>query len=379
MTRRRIVTFANNLGPVGGTEIAQLEIFRGLSERGWDVHLLYVSPGDHWSAWQEFVGSATRIRASRPDPSDPFRTAVGTTEAVVRAAGRHPALIYVHNVGDVAAAFATGALTRAPVVVHLHVPPPFRQPDWLNSLLRRAAALLAPSRHTADLWVDRARLPPGRMHVVPTGVDVERFRPLDASARATVRAGIGVEPNQRMVLYAGRIDPNKGAHLLIEAAWRLEDPVAIVLCGSSSDDAYLDQLTRDMETLHASRPGCSAQYLGLRSDVSALMGAADLVVVPTPRHETQGLVISEAMATGTPVVAFNSGGIADSMAGFPDQLVSPIDAGALAKAIERYDSWRRTDPGLGEQSREWAVAHMSGASSLHDIDELLSAVLARRT
>jgi glycosyltransferase involved in cell wall biosynthesis len=85
------------------------------------------------------------------------------------------------------------------------------------------------------------------------------------------------------------------------------------------------------------------------------------------------------MATGTPVVAFNSGGIADSMAGFPDQLVSPIDAGALAKAIERYDSWRRTDPGLGEQSREWAVAHMSGASSLHDIDELLSAVLARRT
>ncbi len=219
---------------------------------------------------------------------------------------------------------------------------------------------------------------PSRMHVSPTGVDVERFRPLDASGRAAVRAGIGVAPDQRMILYAGRIDPNKGAHLLIEAAWRLDSPAAIVLCGGSSDDLYLDQLKRDMDTLNANTPGSSAEYLGHRFDVPALMAAADLVVVPSDWPETQGLVISEAMSSGTPVVAFNSGGIADSMAGFTDQLVSPIDAGALAQAIDRWVTWRHADPDLGDRSREWAVAHMSSASSADAIDELLSAVLARR-
>lgn len=377
MKTRRIVTFANHLGSIGGTEKAQLEIFRGLSERGWDVHLLYVSRGDYWPAWQEFVASATRIPASFPDRSHPVRTTVGATEALIRSARRHPSLTYVHNAGDVPVAFALGVVTRAPVVAHVHLPPPVRQPEWLNSLLRRTAAVLAPSRDTVERWVERARLVPRRVQVVPTGVDVERFRPLSASQRAAVRAGIGVAPDERMILYLGRIDPDKGIHLLIDAARLLNDRAALVVCGRSSDVLYLDQIEQDMARLSASTPA-SAYYLGHRSDVPALMGAADLVVVPSRWPDPQPLVISEAMASGTPVVGFDTGGIADCLAGFPDQVVPAIDVGALAKAIARCVSWRLSDPGLGDRTRAWAVAHMSITSSADAVHELLAAVLAHR-
>jgi glycosyltransferase involved in cell wall biosynthesis len=223
--------------------------------------------------------------------------------------------------------------------------------------------------------VERARLPTGRVEVAPTGVDVERFGPLGASARAAVRERIGVAPDEHMLLCVGRIDPTKGAIFLIEAAKRLKGRVTIIVCGASSDDPYLGQVKEEMAQLNAAATGVRADYLGHRSDVPALMAAADLVVVPSVWPDPQPLVISEAMASGTPVVGFKMGGIADSLAGFPDQLVSPRDTVALAEAIERCISWRRTDPGLGDRCRKWAVDHMSIARSTETVNDLLTAVL----
>lgn len=365
------MTFANHLGSVGGSETAQLGIFRELAERGWEVHLLYVSTGDYWPEWRSFVASATQIRASLPTHRQPLATSVGVLRAAASAAVARPSLLYVHNAGDAPVATAVGAIAGAPVVVHLHLPPPIRQPEWLNAVLRRTAALVAPSSDTAGRWITNARIDGRRMSVIPTGVDMARFKPLSTEERAAARAEIGVGAEELMVLYAGRIERKKGAHYLVEAVRRLSHPVHVVLCGFVEDPAYRDRLEREIE-------GCTATFLGLRSDVPALMGSADLVVVPSNWPETQGLVISEAMACGTPVIAFDVGGVADSMAGFPDQLVPAADAVLLAEAMDRYVAWRADSPDLGPRSRRWAEEHMSLGHSMDEVDELIQRTWNRR-
>jgi glycosyltransferase involved in cell wall biosynthesis len=80
------------------------------------------------------------------------------------------------------------------------------------------------------------------------------------------------------------------------------------------------------------------------------------------------------MACGTPVVAFNVGGINDSMLGFPDQLVPANDPVALAKAVEQFVNWRTEDPELGPRSRDWAVQHMSIESSMNIADDLITRI-----
>ena len=99
-----------------------------------------------------------------------------------RGAGRDPArpqAVYVHNAGDVPLALSVATATGSKVVAHLHLPPPSRQPGWLDRFLRRAAAVITPSQDTAARWIEGARLEPARVRVIPLGIDVDRFVPLE--------------------------------------------------------------------------------------------------------------------------------------------------------------------------------------------------------
>ena len=118
-------------------------------------------------------------------------------------------------------------------------------------------------------------------------------------------------------------------------------------------------------------------FLGHRSDVPDLMAAADLLVVPSNWFEPQGLVVSEAMACGIPVVASDIGGLPATMRGFPDHLVPPGDPARLVAAIESRIDWRRNDPELGSRSRAWVEAHAL-SRTIASVDEVISAALRDR-
>ena len=104
--RKRVLTVANHLGSIGGTEAGQLAIFRGLVERGWEVHLLYVSKGDFWPAWREFAATTTQIGASLPSSASPFSSSISTVGGALKGMRTSPSVIYVHNAGDVPIALA---------------------------------------------------------------------------------------------------------------------------------------------------------------------------------------------------------------------------------------------------------------------------------
>jgi glycosyltransferase involved in cell wall biosynthesis len=370
VARRRVLTIAGQLASVGGTEVAQCRVFGGLAARGWDVHLRYVSRGDLWPAWRALSVEAQQIGASFPVRGHLFRSSADVARASVGCLRTHPDVTYVHNAGDALVALFVASLTRTPFVVHLHVPPPYRQPSWLNAVLRRARSIFVPAADTGDRWTRVAGLDPGVVQVAPTGIDVERFVPVSQSERRAVRTGIGVEENERMVLFVGRVEQIKGPQVLLAAAASMSDRPHVVLCGSAHDDQFRSQL----ESIASGR----VTFLGRRSDVAQLMAAADLVAVPSIIPEPQPLVITEALACGTPVVTSDIGGLPESMAGFPSQLAPPDDAEALAAAIESVIDWRHRDPTLGARSREWVLANRSLSVTVDRVDEMLRRVVERR-
>jgi len=366
MTDRRVLTFADHLGSVGGTEAAQLAILRVLADRGWDVDLFYQSIGDYWPSWQAFVSMSTEVTGSLPARGAPVSSTLGVIRSIGVGVRRRPSVLYVHNAGDVPVALAIGRVVGAPVVAHLHLPPPINQPAWLNGFLRRAQEVIVPSDDTSVRWSQRAGLHADHVWTIPTGVDVGRFHPRPDSERVSIRDAIGVGPADDMILYVGRLQRIKGVHVLLESARRLPTAAKVVVCGDATDPGYRDEL------VHA---GGKAVFLGRRSDVPELMAAADLLVVPSDCMETQGLVVHESMACGTPVVASDVGGLRASMAGFPDQLVKPGDAFALSGVVERFVHWRHHDPELGARSRRWVTEHMSIEVTTDSVDAVLSSAV----
>lgn len=365
MVRTRLLTVADDLGAIGGAEIAQLRVIEGLASTGWAVDLLYVSRGDLWPQWNALASRSRTIRASRLQRAAPLRSGLGTLAALVGVMRSDAQVVYLHNPGDLPAALLASRMKRVPLAVHLHLPPPFRQPEWLNRFIRRADAVITPSADAAERWVRVAALSRNRVSVIPTGIDTDRFVPFDEADRVEHRRALGIEAEVPMILYAGRVDRTKGLTHLLEARRRMEQRANLVICGAGADAGFVD-------TLHQESRSMDITWLDRQLDVTSLLAAADLVVLPSLVPETQGMVVIEAMSCGTPAVASAVGGLPETLAAFPDHLVPPGDAGALAEAIDRLVGWRRHSPALGNHSRRWVVDHLALERTVGAVSALLA-------
>ena len=312
------------------------------------------------------LASSTRdIRSSELRRSEVLRSGLGVLGATFGMVRSNAEVLYLHNPGDLPAAVAASWVKRTPVVVHLHLPPPFRQPGWLNRLIRKADAVITPSQDTATRWTEVAGLSDSRVSVIPTGIDIGRFVPMTDSDRAEQRQSIGIDPMVPMILYAGRIDPSKGVAHLLEALRHVSVRANLVICGAGTDTGFV-------ETLHAESKNMEVTWLDRRLDVTSLLAAADLVVLPSLAFETQGMVAIEAMSCGTPAVASAVGGLPETLIAFPDHLVPPGDTMALARAIDRFVEWRQHSPTLGDDARRWVVEHLGLDRTVRAISDLLS-------
>ncbi len=150
-------------------------------------------------------------------------------------------------------------------------------------------------------------LPGCQMEVIPCGVDLRVFTPGTAAQRAEARAALGLADGP-VLLAVGRLDPIKGADLLLEAVARMRTRATLVLVGGNPDgDPELERIRAQANALglgdRVRLPGAVAQ-----SDLPIFYRAADALVVAS-RYESFGLVAVEALACGTPVVASKVGGL----------------------------------------------------------------------
>ena len=144
------------------------------------------------------------------------------------------------------------------------------------------------------------------IEVIPPGVDVSLFRPIDAGK---ARRELGLS-DKHTILYVGRIEPLKGLDILIKAVSMLHDAAnvsLIIVGGGLEDDAEMRRLKFLASQLDISDMVSFAGAVG-QERLPAYYNAADVFVLPS-WYESFGLVALEAMSCGTPVVVSRVGGL----------------------------------------------------------------------
>jgi glycosyltransferase involved in cell wall biosynthesis len=163
-----------------------------------------------------------------------------------------------------------------------------------------------------------------------------------------------LSPDRSLVLAVGRLVPAKNYGLAIRALVDVPGATLAIVGEGALSDALKAQV-------EASGVADRVVFAGLRSDARALMGAADAVVVSS-RAEGLPMVVLEALAAGTPLVATSVRGIKEVLADEENALlVAPDDATQLARALNRVLADRELASRLTAAGRNLAMHHSDQA------------------
>ena len=196
----------------------------------------------------------------------------------------------------------------------------------------RADYVIAPSRHTRDEL--RNGGVKARFAVVPSGIHPPVIRP---EARAEMRAGIGLSDETPLILYLGRLGPEKRLDVLMQAVALLNHRslpgaaadfrLGIVGDGQCRQELELMAMELGIQK-HVFFPGSVPH-----TSIGDWYAAGDVFSLPAPA-ETQGLVLLEAMSAGLPCVAADYGGPREIVVQGKTGWRVPIEAEAFANALE---------------------------------------------
>jgi D-inositol-3-phosphate glycosyltransferase len=220
-----------------------------------------------------------------------------------------------------------------------------------RAVARNADAIIAASESERTTLIEEYGVAPEAISVIPCGVDVDMFRPMDSRA---ARKSLGLDPKTPVLLFIGRIEPLKGIDVLVRAASQLDGKFQLLVVGGDEKDA---QRLHDLHTLAE-----NLDVLGKvvfadavpHEELPTFYNAASVCVVPS-YYESFGLVALEAMACGVPVIASRVGGlketVRDGQTGYlvPWRCPEPF--------AERLDLLLTNEPlrhSLGEEAREIA-------------------------
>jgi glycosyltransferase involved in cell wall biosynthesis len=311
-----------------------------------------------------------------------------------------PDIVHLPNQMQFASLFKRAA-PGIRVVVHIHQD----ELAKLDSALLRRDLTGVDAVATVSEFVTagaRARLPEmaARIHTVGNGVDVLRFRPV---ARAHER-----ERGPLRLLYVGRIAPDKGVHLLMEAFDRLTreglsleltligkpglmpydllsrllggDPRALAAVSEFYGHSLRSWLVKEVLGQHRSYGGALRARLSPQAaarvrfrgtvplaELIRAYRAADLLVLPSIWQESYGLPVAEAMACGVPVLASASGGVPELIEdGVTGRLVPRLETDALVGALRELaaDAVRLRAMGHAARARAQRLTWSSSAERL---------------
>jgi glycosyltransferase involved in cell wall biosynthesis len=221
--------------------------------------------------------------------------------------GRYDVMHCHHDLVSAIYLLASIRLPMCKRIVHVHnadecVPTPNRLKAWLfRPVLRRVCLAMADrivgiSNHTLDTFLAGRRRRPGRDIVHYYGVDSSQFEAMGVD-RVSFRRQLGLADHSRILLFTGRIVPEKNPLFAIEVfaqMHRIDPAFAGLIVGTGS----LDEAVRH----RASELGLGAafRHLGWRNDVTAIMRCCDLFILPHPEHPMEGfgLAVVEAQLAG---------------------------------------------------------------------------------
>jgi glycosyltransferase involved in cell wall biosynthesis len=227
-----------------------------------------------------------------------------------------------------------------------------------NSVMARGERVIAISRFIAELIARRHGVDPGRIRVIPRGVDPAIFNPDAVSADRISRLAQTwrVPDGAPTVMLPGRLAGWKGQSVLIEALALLSRrDVCCVLVGGGRK-RIAKRLIAQAERLGLAD---RVRLVGNTDDMPAAMMLSDVVVHASTQPEAFGRVVIEAQAMGRPVIASDLGGPVETVEdGVTGWRVPPGDPGALAAAIDRALAQTPEErAALGARARASVLAH----------------------
>ena len=225
--------------------------------------------------------------------------------------------------------------------------------------------------------------PHGNIDVIPCGTDVHRFGSI---SQTRARQLLGFSPDDKIVLYVGRFDPRKGIETLVRAVGqsklRGEGNLKLVIGGGSrpgqSDGIERERIESIVSELGLQDMTLFPGRLG-EDNLHLYYAAADVSVVPS-HYEPFGLVAIEAMASNTPVVASDVGGLQYTVVPEETGLLAPAqDDAAFAVAIDRILSDSEWRDRLGRAGRQRVEEEFSWNGVAAQLSKLYHQVLKEKT
>jgi glycosyltransferase involved in cell wall biosynthesis len=260
-------------------------------------------------------------------------------------------LVHAHGLraGLVAAAARRLDRGRRPLVLTLHnalqegTGPKQRLLRRLEGVTIRAADLVLAV--SGDLAANARRLGARDVRLAPA---IAPPRPPAQRSRDDVRAELGIGAGRPLVVAIGRLHPQKGYDVLLDAVarWRgVVEPLVVIAGDGPLQDELAARIAADR---------LPVRLLGRRDDVADLLGAADLCVLPS-RWEGSPFTGQEALRAGTPLVCTRAGGMPE-LFGSAAEMVPVGDAAALADAVVRV----LTDPVRAKELAEAGPRQAAG-------------------
>ena len=337
---------------VGGLGRHVAALARTLTAQGHEVHVVTRDDPGNPAPPDEWVDGIHVVRVTEAPPVIPFGELIAWVLAFNNRAQTAASKLLREHRFDVVHAhdwlvtYAAAGLRETwgvPVVATIHATEYGRHQGWLpgpmNKLIHQvewwltyeARRVITCSHYMQDQVQEIFHLPPEKIDVVPNGVDPRDFEVDPEDARATRASLTG--PRTRMVLFAGRLEYEKGVQTLLHALTRVRAQVGPTRLFVAGIGTYSEELRRQVRELKLQR---HVRFTGFVRDreLRLLYGAADVAVAPSI-YEPFGLVAVEAMACGTPVVVGDTGGLREIVADGSGLSFTPQDAGELAEALTR--------------------------------------------
>ena len=220
---------------------------------------------------------------------------------------------------------------------------------WMRRFARRCDLIIAVSAAARTMLTSFGVDAP--IEIIPNGIDLEPF----AQAASAARPDLGLPPNAVVLMYVGRLGPEKNLLTLLDAFWHALHEASraiLVFVGGGPQAASVRERVSRLNLAD------NVRFLGIHpnEEIPSLLGAANAFVTASIT-ESHPITIIEALAAGRPVLAFDVPGICETVVDGENGLLAPIDPAALGACMARLAADAELRARLSDGARRSAAQY----------------------